>query len=72
MKAAEIYSIPIATAPGFGWKWRSLDGKHVSRDSFLYYHDCLVSARKSGYHVELKCTGDNRPGAEGTSLNRTR
>jgi hypothetical protein len=64
-KAAEIYSIPIKTEPGFAWKWRSRDGTTVCAECFLYYHDCLVNARRKGYHVELKSPyGANRPGGE--------
>ena len=66
MKSAEIYSVETEKAPGYGWKWRSADGK-VSKDCFLYYHDCLASARKSGYQVELKSTGTNRPGGDAPS-----
>ena len=54
MKIAEIYSIPIRSRSGFGWKWRSADGQVVSRDWFIYFYDCLSDARKRGYHVELK------------------
>jgi hypothetical protein len=65
MNTAQIYSIPIKSASGFGWKWRSAEGETVSRQWFIFYYDCLSDARRRGYHVELQRRhGPDSPGGE--------
>ena len=54
VKAAVLFSIPLTTSAGVCWRWRSLDGKTDSPQSFICYHDCLENAQVNGYDVEAK------------------
>jgi hypothetical protein len=71
MKSAELYPVSIPAPPGFVWKWRSVDGATVSRECFMYFHDCLADARARGYSVEIeRVYGAARPGADPLSAAR--
>jgi hypothetical protein len=62
---AERGRMSIPAPPGFVWKWRSADGATVSRECFMYFHDCLTDARARGYSVEIeRVHGAARPGAD--------
>jgi hypothetical protein len=63
MKPAVIFSIPMTTTTGYCWRWRAVDGKNDSADSFVYYYDCVTNARANGYDVEpTRARGDKAPG----------
>ena len=53
MKAAVIFSIPIAMAKRFGWRWRSADHTEDSTRAFKSYPDCVADAKRNGYEVGL-------------------
>jgi hypothetical protein len=60
---AVIFSVPLHSTTGYCWRWRSVDGKTDSGDSFIYYYDCLSDARAKGYDVEPERPhGENAPG----------
>ena len=48
---AVVFAIPLATAPGYCWRWRAADGKTDSKKAFVFYYDCLADAEASGYSV---------------------
>ena len=48
-KQAVIHSVRVAGSHQFGWKWRSVDGSRASTDAYVYFFDCIQSARKAGY-----------------------
>lgn len=52
MKAAIAFSVPITTAPGFGWRWRADDYKQESSEFFVFYYDCVADAQCHGYKVK--------------------
>jgi hypothetical protein len=63
MKQAVMFSIPTTTAPGYCWRWRSVDGKTDSAQQFTYYHDCLADATANGYSIQQTVAqGDTAPG----------
>ena len=66
MKTATTYSVPLTIAPGFGWKWRSDDGKRVSPEWFVFHRDCVADAKRNGYAVE-----PGNPSARGRSRGLT-
>jgi hypothetical protein len=51
MKAAVLFSVPMTTTASVCWRWRSVDGKTDSTQSFIDYYDCLENAQANGYHV---------------------
>jgi hypothetical protein len=51
VKPVEIFSVPIASAHGFVWKWRSEDGTSESRKAFVYFDDCRQDARRHGFAI---------------------
>src|SRR5687768_5743038 len=51
MKIATAFSVPIATAPGYVWRWRASDYAEESSQYFLFYADCLADAERHGYKV---------------------
>jgi hypothetical protein len=52
-KAAQIVAVQSSDAHGFRWKWRSPDDGNQSKNTFLYFFDCLQDARSAGYTVAL-------------------
>ena len=50
---AQIVSVGSGDAHGYGWTWRSADGKRKSSTNFAYYYECVEDARSAGYTVEL-------------------
>lgn len=60
MKLAEIYSVRDSGS-AYAWKWRTADGKHESKASFTYFHDCVEDAQKEGYKAEFVGAGGERP-----------
>ena len=55
-KRAVIHSVRVAGSHAFGWKWRSEDGSSASADAYVYFYDCIQSAKKAGY--ECRFGGD--------------
>ena len=53
MKNAEIYSVSGVPPHGYVWKWRSPDGKIMSKEAFVFYFDCVTNARSKGYVIAL-------------------
>jgi hypothetical protein len=53
MNNVQVYSIEVAQAPGYAWKWRSAGGAIESAQRFVYYYDCVSDAREQGYTVDL-------------------
>jgi len=53
MKAAVIFSIPIATAKRFAWRWRSADYTQDSTRAFALFADCATDAERNGYKVVM-------------------
>ena len=51
MEHAELYAVPLADAPGFGWKWRAANSQVEAEREFAYYFDCLTDALEHGYAV---------------------
>lgn len=48
--------VPVKSSAPIGYKWRWIkarDGKIVEecREGFGYYYDCLLDARKHGFHA---------------------
>lgn len=63
MKVAVAFSVPITTAPGFAWRWRSEDNKRESSSYFIYYADCTADAQRHGYTVkQVPAHGPGAPG----------
>ena len=52
VKAAVLFSYPMPTSNGNCWRWRSIDGKTDSTQSFTSYYECLENAQANGYQVE--------------------
>ena len=52
MKVAIAFSVPIATANGFGWRWRSEDYTRESSELFASYADCVADAERHGYTIK--------------------
>ena len=61
-KQAVIHSVRVAGTHRFGWKWRSEDGSRSSSEAYVYFYDCLQSARKAGY--ECRFGGDEAEPAQ--------
>jgi hypothetical protein len=59
-KAASVVSIKSSDANGFRWVWRSSDGERQSRADFAYFYECVESARRAGYSVELRSAPKKR------------
>jgi hypothetical protein len=51
-KAAVLFSVPMTMSSGDCWRWRSVDEKTDSTQSFIYRYDCLENAQANGYRVE--------------------
>jgi hypothetical protein len=51
LKAAVVFSVPLTTSTGNGWRWRSSDGTADSAQAFSTYGDCLEDAIASGYRA---------------------
>ena len=49
VKVAVIFAIPNTTSGDVCWRWRSIDGKTDSTQSFGSYEDCLEDAKANGY-----------------------
>ena len=49
VKVAVIFAIPNTTSSDFFWRWRSIDGKTDSMQSFGSYDDCIEDAKVNGY-----------------------
>ena len=54
MKKAVIHSVSVGGANRFGWKWRAEDGSRQSADAFVYFYDCLQSAKKAGFECRFE------------------
>jgi hypothetical protein len=52
MKVGIVFSVPIPTAPGVGWRWRSDDYQMESTEFFVFYADCIADAERNGYKVK--------------------
>ena len=63
MKVGIAFSVPIPTAPGVGWRWRSDDYERESIEFFVFYSDCVADAERNGYRVEpIPVRGPATPG----------
>ncbi|MEA3157987.1 MAG: hypothetical protein QOK44_5576 [Betaproteobacteria bacterium] len=68
MKAAVIFCVPMITANGFAWRWRSEDHTEDSTHPFAYHADCVTDAERNGYMVgmdRMKARSDLVSGAAG-------
>jgi hypothetical protein len=52
MKVGIAFSVPVTTAPGFGWRWRSEDHTRESSKVFVFYADCVADAERHGYKIK--------------------
>ena len=52
-KSAVIFSLPMSTASGLVWRWRSADHTTESGQSFGVYADCAADAKRNGYTSEV-------------------
>jgi hypothetical protein len=52
----ELYAIPTREAPGYRWRWRALNGEACSKNSFLFFYECMVDAQASGHVVDFEAT----------------
>ncbi len=58
MKTAVVFSIPADVTAGLSWKWRASERTRQSRSTFVYFYDCVESARAAVYTVELNTARD--------------
>jgi hypothetical protein len=64
MKVAVLFTVPKTTSADVCWRWRSIDGKTDSTQSFSNYEDCKKDAIANGYlYHHVSNTGGNPPGA---------
>ena len=69
MKIATAFSVPIATAPGYAWRWRADDSGRHCPELFLFYAECLADAERHGYKVrQVQARGEMAPGAATANL----
>jgi hypothetical protein len=61
MKVAVLFSIPMTTSGDVCWRWRSIDGKTDSKQSFSSYEDCLENAKTNGYLYHLVPSSGGKP-----------
>jgi hypothetical protein len=52
MKLAYIFPVPVISAHGFMWKWRSEDGAAESK-AFVYFYECGLDAQRRGYRARF-------------------
>jgi diguanylate cyclase (GGDEF)-like protein len=52
-KSAIIFSLPMSSASGLVWRWRSADHTKESEQSFGVYADCAADAKRNGYTSEI-------------------
>jgi hypothetical protein len=50
IKPAEIY---CSSGHEFAWKWRSIDGRSESKQTFTYFYDCYEDAQRRGYTAKF-------------------
>jgi hypothetical protein len=65
MKAAVLFPVPTKALPGYGWLWRSVDGRACSQRPFVYYYDCLTDALTNGYEAQIEIAVGARLPARG-------
>jgi hypothetical protein len=53
VKVAIAFSVPITTADGYGWRWRSEDYTRECTELFVFYADCVADAERHGYTIKL-------------------
>jgi hypothetical protein len=63
MKLAHIFSVPVISAHGFMWKWRSEDGAAESK-AFVYFYECGLDAQRRGYRVRFAETAERLRGTQ--------
>jgi hypothetical protein len=61
VKVAVIFAIPNTTSSDACWRWRSIDGKTDSMQSFGSYEDCLEDAIANGYLYHHIPNGSAKP-----------
>jgi hypothetical protein len=49
VKVAVIFAVPNTASSDVCWRWRPIDGKTDSKQSFGSYEDCLENAKANGY-----------------------
>jgi hypothetical protein len=54
IKKAVIHSVRVAGSHRFGWKWRAEDGSRASADAYVYFYDCIQSAKKAGFECRFE------------------
>jgi hypothetical protein len=50
-KTAQIFAVQSRNAHGFRWKWHSTERDQESKNTFVYYFECLQDAERAGYAV---------------------
>jgi len=65
MKAAVLFPVPTEAAPGYCWRWRSVEGRVSSQKFFVYYYDCLSNAQANGYEAKIEPAVGARSPAHG-------
>ena len=69
IRKAVIHSVRVAGTHRFGWKWRSEDGSRASAEAYVYFYDCLQSAKKAGFECRFEGVQPEPPRERGAGEN---
>lgn len=56
MARCELYAIPTPEAPGYRWRWRTINGDGQSKGAFVFFYECMEDALAKGHVVDFEAT----------------